>query len=64
MLRKYISDSFHVLDTPAIPIAKNLTYKEEPVAIVDKQVNRLRSKQMLSVKVLWRNYTMEKILGS
>lgn len=44
MLRKYISESFYVLDTTTIPIDDNLTYEEEPVAIVDKQVRRLRSK--------------------
>ena len=42
MLRKYISDSSHVLDALAIPIDENLTYEEELVAIVDKQVRRLR----------------------
>ncbi|WMV24898.1 hypothetical protein MTR67_018283 [Solanum verrucosum] len=59
MLRKYISDSSHVLDAPTIPIDENLTYEEEPVAILDKQVRRLRSKEIVSVKVLWRNHTTE-----
>ena len=36
MLRKYISDSSHVLDAPSIPIDENLTYEEEHVASLDK----------------------------
>ncbi|WMV24899.1 hypothetical protein MTR67_018284 [Solanum verrucosum] len=59
MLRKYISDSSHVLEAPIIPIDENLTYEEEPEAIVDKQVRRIRSKEIVSVKVLWRNHTTE-----
>jgi len=49
----------HVLEALTIPIDENLTYEEEPVAIVDKQVRRLRSKEIVSVKVLWRNHTIE-----
>ena len=51
MLRKYISDSSHVLEALTIPIDENLMYEEEHVAIVDKQVR--------SVKVLWRSHTIE-----
>ncbi|XP_015079806.1 uncharacterized protein LOC107023583 [Solanum pennellii] len=58
MLRKYISDSYHVLEAPTIPIDENLTYEEEPVAM-EKQVRRLRSKEIVSIKVLWRNHTTE-----
>ena len=36
MLRKYISDSSHVLDAPSIPIDENLTYEEEHMASLDK----------------------------
>ena len=59
MLRKYISDSSHVLESPTIPIYENLTYADEHVTIVEKQVRRLRSKGIMSVKVLWRNHTTE-----
>ena len=40
-------------------IDENLTYEEELVAIVDKQVKSLRSKEIVSMKVLWRNHTTE-----
>ena len=55
MLRKYISQSSHVLEALTLPIDENLTYEQELVIIVDKQVRRLRSKESVSVKVLWRN---------
>ena len=38
---------------------ENLTYEEEPVAIVDYQVHQLRSKQILMVKVLWSSNNVE-----
>ncbi|XP_060182389.1 uncharacterized protein LOC132612061 [Lycium barbarum] len=59
MLRKCISDSSRVLEAPTIHLDYNLTYKEEPVAIVDRQIRKLRSKEIVSVKVLWRNHTFE-----
>ncbi|XP_070009621.1 uncharacterized protein [Nicotiana sylvestris] len=59
MLRKCISDSSQVLEAPAIPPDEKLSYEEEPIAIVDRQVRKLRSKEILFVKVLWRNHTVE-----
>ncbi|XP_019237043.1 PREDICTED: uncharacterized protein LOC109217266 [Nicotiana attenuata] len=60
MLRKCISDSSQVLEAPAIPLDEKLFYKEEPMAIVDRQVRKLQSKEILFVKVLWRNHTVKK----
>ena len=59
MLRKYISDSSHVLQPQSVEVNDDLTYKEEPVAIVDYQVRQLRSKTILMVKVLWRSNNVE-----
>ncbi|XP_070032912.1 uncharacterized protein [Nicotiana tomentosiformis] len=59
MLRKCISDSSQVLEAPAIPLDGKLSYKEEPMAIVDRQVRELRSKEIEFVKVLWRNHIVE-----
>ncbi|KAF3665948.1 putative LRR receptor-like serine/threonine-protein kinase-like [Capsicum annuum] len=39
----------------------SLSYKEEPVAILDHQVQNLRSKVIASVKVLWNNHNVEKV---
>ena len=37
----------------------DLTYDEEPIAIVDSQIRQLRSKQIPIVKVMWRNNGVE-----
>ena len=38
---------------------EDLTFEEEPVAIVDYQVRQLRSKVIPMVKVLWRSNSVE-----
>ena len=59
MLRKYIADPSHVLQPQTVAISEDLTYKEYPVAIVDRQVRQLRTKEIPMVKVLWSNHTVE-----
>ncbi|XP_019229548.1 PREDICTED: uncharacterized protein LOC109210572 [Nicotiana attenuata] len=38
ILRKFISDSSQIIEAPAIPLDEKLSYEEEPMAIVDRQV--------------------------
>ena len=52
MLRKYILDPSHVLQPQSVELNEDLTFEEEPVAIVDYQVRQLRSKVIPMVKVL------------
>uniref|UniRef100_A0A1U7XEZ6 Uncharacterized protein LOC104238057 n=2 Tax=Nicotiana sylvestris TaxID=4096 RepID=A0A1U7XEZ6_NICSY len=59
MLRKCISNSSQVLEAPTILLDEKLSYEEEPMAIVDRQVRKLRSKEIVFVKVLWRNHAVE-----
>ena len=59
MLRKYISYLLHVLQPQSVELNEDLTFKEEPVMIVDYQVCQLRSKAIPMVKVLWRNNNVE-----
>ena len=59
MLRKYISDPSHVLQPQSVELNENLTFEEEPVAIVDYQVRQLRSKVIPKVKVLWGSNSVE-----
>ncbi|XP_019253860.1 PREDICTED: uncharacterized protein LOC109232548 [Nicotiana attenuata] len=54
-----ISDSSQVLEAPTIPLDEKLTYKEEPMVIVARQVRKLLSKEVVVVEVLWRNHTIE-----
>ena len=59
MLRKYMPDPSHVIMPQTIQLDENLSYVEEPIAIVDRQVKKLRSKEVPSVKVIWRNHSRE-----
>ncbi|XP_060181355.1 uncharacterized protein LOC132610962 [Lycium barbarum] len=34
-------------------------YEEEPIAILDRQMRKLRSKEIVSVKVQWRHHSVE-----
>ncbi|XP_070045269.1 uncharacterized protein [Nicotiana tomentosiformis] len=59
MLRKYYGDLSRVLHFRLVQLVKDLTYIEELVAILDRQVWKLRSKNISSVKVQWRGHTVE-----
>ncbi|XP_059288071.1 uncharacterized protein LOC132041377, partial [Lycium ferocissimum] len=60
MLRLYKPDPSHVFHHEYIEIDEALSYEEESVQILDHQVRRLRTKDVASVKVLWRNQNTEK----
>ena len=59
VMRKYISDSSHVLQHQAFEFSKDLIYKEYSEAIVDRQVRQPRTKYILMVKVLRSNHKTE-----
>ncbi|XP_070056705.1 uncharacterized protein [Nicotiana tomentosiformis] len=59
MLRKYHDDPSHVSDFSSVQLDKDLSYVEEPVAILDKQVRKLKSKNIASVKVQWSGQSVE-----
>ncbi|XP_070048528.1 uncharacterized protein [Nicotiana tomentosiformis] len=59
MLRKYHGDPAHVLDFSSVQLDKDLSYVEEPVAILDRQVRKLRSKNISSIKVQWKRQSVK-----
>uniref|UniRef100_UPI0030D6F8C9 hypothetical protein n=1 Tax=Picosynechococcus sp. (strain ATCC 27264 / PCC 7002 / PR-6) TaxID=32049 RepID=UPI0030D6F8C9 len=59
LLRKYIPDPTHILETQPIQINEDLSYEEEPVQILDRKEQVLRTKTIPLVKVLWRNHQAE-----
>ena len=61
MLKKYISDPSHVLESPPIELQEDLTFEVQLVAIVDQEMKQLSSKVILMVKVLWRSDTVEEM---
>ncbi|XP_070022308.1 uncharacterized protein [Nicotiana sylvestris] len=58
-LRKYHDNPSHVLDFSSVQLDKDLTYEEETVAIQDRQVRQLRSKNFPSVRMPWRGQPVE-----
>ncbi|KAA0064005.1 pol protein [Cucumis melo var. makuwa] len=59
MLRKYVPDPSHVVDYEPLEIDENLSYVEQPVEVLAREVKTLRNKQIPLVKVLWRNHREE-----
>ena len=59
MLRRYRSDPSHVVSSKTIELRPDLTYEEEPVQILAREVKELRNKKIPLVKVLWRNHKNE-----
>ncbi|WMV33046.1 hypothetical protein MTR67_026431 [Solanum verrucosum] len=61
MLRKCVGDPSRVVPVEDVQITEELSYEETPVAILDRQVRKLRTKEVASVKVLWRNKNREEV---
>ncbi|KAA0045487.1 hypothetical protein IC582_016192 [Cucumis melo] len=59
MLRKYVADSTHVVDFEPLQINENLSYEEQPIEILAREVKVLRNQGISLVKVLWRNHRVE-----
>ena len=52
MLRKYVSNPSHILQPQIVEVDAELSYQEYPVTIVDRQIQKLRNKEIPMVKVL------------
>ncbi|XP_070013297.1 uncharacterized protein [Nicotiana sylvestris] len=59
MLQKYFGNLSHVLDFRTVQLDVDMTNDVESVAILDRQVRKLRSKNIASVKVQWRGQLVE-----
>ncbi|WMV28192.1 hypothetical protein MTR67_021577 [Solanum verrucosum] len=59
MLKKCMGDPSLIIPIENIRIKDSLSYEEIPVQILDRQVRKLRTKEVASVKVLWRNQFVE-----
>ena len=59
MLWRYRSDESHILPVQEIQVQEDLSYDEEPKAILDREVKQLRNKQVPLVKVLWQHHGRE-----
>ncbi|KAK8586308.1 hypothetical protein V6N13_082119 [Hibiscus sabdariffa] len=52
MLRRYRSDPSHALEPEEVELNPDLSYEEEPVMVLDREVKRLWNKNVPLVKVL------------
>ncbi|XP_016704283.1 uncharacterized protein [Gossypium hirsutum] len=59
MLRCYRSDPTHIVLVEEIEVRPDMTFEEEPVQILDREVNVLRKKSIALVKMLWCNHSSE-----
>ena len=59
MLRRYRSDSSHVVSSETIEFRPDLTFEEEPIEILAREVKELRNKKIPLFKVLLRNHKTE-----
>ncbi|WMV14160.1 hypothetical protein MTR67_007545 [Solanum verrucosum] len=59
MWKKCLGDPSLIIPTEDIEIKDSLSYEEIPVQILDRQVRKLMTKEVASVKVLWRNQFFE-----
>ncbi|XP_017628640.2 uncharacterized protein LOC108471550 [Gossypium arboreum] len=59
MLRRYRSDSSLIISVKDIEVRPDLSYEEELVPILAREVKELRNKRVPLVKVLWKSHSME-----
>ncbi|WMV18413.1 hypothetical protein MTR67_011798 [Solanum verrucosum] len=59
MLKKCMRDPSLIKTTKNIGIKDSLSYEEISIQIFDRQVRKLRTNEVTSVKVLWRNQFVE-----
>ena len=59
MLKRYHGDGNYIIRCDSVLLDENLSYEEEPVAILDREVRKLRSREIASIKVQWKNRPVE-----
>ena len=52
MLKKYVSDSSHVIYYKHLQFEEDLTYEEHPIQIYDRKIKELSNKKIHLVKIL------------
>ena len=59
MLKRYHGDGNYIIRWDSVLLDEKLSYEEEPVAILDREVCKLRSREIASIKVQWKNRPVE-----
>ena len=60
MLKRYHGNGDNIIKSNSIMLDKDLQYEEELIAILDHDVRKLRTKELKSVKVQWKNRQVQK----
>ncbi|XP_062100504.1 uncharacterized protein LOC133806418 [Humulus lupulus] len=56
MLRKYTPDPSHIIEYEAILLQEDMTYEEQPIRIMARELKVLRNKEIPVVKVFRQNH--------
>ena len=59
MLKRYYGDGSYIIRWDSVLLDENLSYEEELVAILDREIRKLRSREIASIKVQWKNRPVE-----
>ena len=59
MLKRYHGDGNYIIRWDSVLLDENLSYEEEPVVILGREVRKLRSREIASIKVQWKNRPVE-----
>ena len=57
-LRKYVKDESHILDHSELELEPDLSYKKQPMAILDRSVKTLKNKAILLVLISWNRHAL------
>ena len=55
MLKRYHGNGNYIIRWDSVLLDKNLSYEDEPVASLDREIRKLRSREIASIKVQWKN---------
>ncbi|XP_015073825.1 uncharacterized protein LOC107018004 [Solanum pennellii] len=59
MLKNYHQGGDHVIQWDSVLLHQNLTFDEESITILNRQIRKLRSMEIASVKVQWKHPPVE-----
>ena len=59
LLKKCVGDPASIVPLGSVVVKDSLSYEDVPVEILERQVRRLRNKEVTLVKVLWRSQSVE-----
>ena len=59
MLRRCAHNPAHEIDFSDIEVNNNVTYNEGPVRVLDREVKKLRNKEIPLVKIQWKHHNKD-----